>query len=60
MSILPEIIVLWILFSLIIGFFVGYKEIIYINICFMIFIIICIISGFFIGIGIKLFNLFIA
>jgi hypothetical protein len=51
-----EVIVLWVLFCVVGGFFIGYGKIVFIN------AIICILTmaGFFLAIGIHFFNLLIS
>ena len=50
-----ELVVLWILFSVIGGFFIGYDKVVFINII----IGLLTVAGFFLAIGIHVFNLLI-
>ena len=50
-----ELLVLWVLFSIIGGFFIGYSKVVFINLI----VGLLAVGGFFIGIGIHFFNLLI-
>lgn len=53
---LGEIIVLALLLYVVLGFFIGFKEMTAVFIGIIVLICLCIVAGFFIGIGIHFFN----
>lgn len=56
---IPEILVLWVIMSIVIGFFIGFTRILFLNLFAILGIAGCIVAGFFIGIGIHIFEMYL-